>query len=624
LGKNFQLGFLESSEGELVKDAPDFYGPVMETFKPHDSIPPRFEFTYMKNIGVSTICQNKVPSSPPSSLDPFINDFIARNPEHNRIFDYCNHSSATNNVERYIKSLKKCDFPMKKPDDSFMRLAEEYTYRMLAPSMSYKKSSTKVDYNPHTSNGPPFQRVINPSTGIPFKDKQEFLNTKLGQDAVSATHTPLFGVTGKVELLPTAEVVDGKMRTYFIGETPLVMKQKLLYDNQDEAMTSQATNFSKFWSRYGLRRQYGGINQLGKAHMSLHERLRKRIYHKMCDISGWDRVMPVLPEVYRIRKRLFGNMNPNEEKYHDYCAQHISKPYCCLFNGQIIQRQTGNCSGSGKTTSDNTIGHIFIDFYVYITLFYEKHGRVPTFEEIVDTTVLSLYGDDDLSSFCLDDWVPDHVLDKESYYANRYSELYQLFGMTIKASAFLGQFDTIEGLEFLGATFRYDEVNQLYVGQPRWSKIATSICFLLEKDRDLVQRISIISAASSLCDFVPGETADYIRKFLRDYSRYILTKDLTSVPSSNVVFLSSVANGSYTNSYLTYGFESNPSTLFCDFQSPFFLSIRAVREMWWVLKLLWKALLLVVLVLRILHSLIMLITCQWPASGPPNTKYIFL
>jgi len=479
-------------------------------------------------------------------MDPFISDFISKYPEHQRMLEMCQHESAINNVSRYIGAIEKCDFPMVKPSNSMWSLAKDFTFNMFLPIIGHKGSTTNVDFNPHSSNGVPWQRIVNPATGRHFEDKGEFLNTPTGKSAVASLHVPIFGTTGKIEFLPSEEVKARKMRAFFCGETSLIMKQKLLYDNQDKHMVASATNFKRNWSRYGLVKQYGGINQLAEAHQHFFRNSGKRMLTSMADISGWDKKMPVMHDVYEVRKRLFGQMNDNELMYHNYIDEFVSEPYCCLFNGQIIRRKVGNPSGSGKTTSDNTLGHIMIKFYMYISMFYDKHGHMPEYEQIVDFIILSIYGDDDLSTQCLDDWAPNHITDPEEqkqWYQDYFIRTYLEFGLTVKMSAFTAQFDTISGLEFLGSTFRYNPHWEMFTGEPRWSKIATSVCYILEKDRDITQRISIISAASGMCDFVPGEEATYFKSFLRDYSKYLFTYDLSTIPVNNVTFLSRVADG---------------------------------------------------------------------------------
>jgi len=513
----------------------------------------------MQYVGTFNVCRNAPPSSPINRTDPIHLKIKERWEKALDVERMAQHTSAINDVPRYIKSLKKCDKLPVKPKDSAWALAQEYTYQMLKPICGDCGSSTKVDYNPHASNGVPGNRIINPETGQPFKNKGEFFNSPIGQQMVKELYIPLFQVSGKVEFLPLDEVTqDEKMRTFFCGDSAFVMKQKLMYDKMDEAMLNNAENFQHCWSRYGFTRQYGGFHRLVSAHVNNLRFRNKRLFFKTSDVSGWDRLLPIMPEIYKLRKRLYGRMTPLEEQYHDYIAENICDPYCCLFNGDVIQRHCGNVSGSGKTTSDNTIGHIMLEMYVFISLYYEKHGSFPSFDYIIDNTVESLYGDDDFGTLILDDWCPEDMSDEEQadYFIQKYREYYARFGLVIKEKAFKGQFDTPQGMEFLGGSFVKTRVGR-WGGAPRYSKIATSLTQILEKNRDIIQYVSILDAAlSMLVDIEDGE-AILLNEYLVEYAREITKMhDFITLPQRLKFFVASVVSLDYSGQCIMHGFES--------------------------------------------------------------------
>lgn len=554
---------------------------------------PKYNFQHMRYCGTSTVCKNSIPSSPVDEMDPVFRQIVKDHPEFGELHKIANHRSAQCNPETYGISLNKCDVPCKKPNNQFFDLAKQYTEQMYA-FVSGCGATDRVDYGPKTAVGTPFDRMINPQTGQPFKNKGEFLNSTVCTEEMSQYYDEIFKVLNKVEFLPKEDIDNKKSRTYFCGNTPLVIRQKLMYDNMDEKMCDNVENFFKCWSRYGFTRQYGGFDRLARAHRKIEERAKKLgidpkyIRYKTADVSGWDRAMSVMKEIYELRQKLFGPMTEKQREIHEYIARNLVEPFCVTYLGEIYQRFTGNCSGSGKTTSDNTIGHTMIEMYCWIKMFYDKHNRMPTYDEIIDAVIESLYGDDDLGSFIITEWVdgPDDELDE--IFKAKYISLYQDFGLTIKPSAFKVQ-DTLEGLEFLGGSLKYSDKHQAYLAVPRISKVATTLTYLLEGERDLVQYSSIVQAAYMLTWDVDTEECKLIQHYLRYLSRFILSNDVNHLLSTtDVGFLSSVVLGCKVGDYLVLGRESHINknvstyneTFFHDksLKSDFFFEFQSKRE----------------------------------------------
>jgi len=279
----------------------------------------------------------------------------------------------------------------------------------------------------------------------------------------------------------------------------------------------------------------------------------------MADVSGWDRRFPLMKEVYELRKRWYevsGPMSDIELQLHNYISRNMEHPYVSLNNGDIYQRHCGNISGSGKTSSDNTIGHMIIEMYALITLYYNKHGLIPDYDLILKETRVSLYGDDDLSSY-------NYLLfaNNVDEFINTYRDIYKTFGLEIKDKAFRYNFGTVNGLEFLGATFSYSSKYSRFVGEPRWGKIAATLCYELDGTRTPTQYVSILEAATMLCYDVPGAKSEFFRSFISKYALFVLETFNGQLDSNEVLFLCRVADtrSRHLNS-LIHGFESNFET----------------------------------------------------------------
>jgi hypothetical protein len=580
------IGFLDEGRENLPDNRnensqfPPFHPKILSELQVKQ---PKIKYEHMKYIGQAPVLCGAVPKSPKDEYDLMFRSIVEQYPEMNSLLELAQHRSAVCNPDTYRISLKKCDVPRVQPLNERMDLAYKYTKEMLSFLIDAKISSI-VDYDPTTGVGVPQNRINNPTTGQFFRNKGEYLNSEYGEEEMKQYYTDIFSAMSKIEFLPMEDIKAGKSRTFFCGNTPLVIRQKMLYDRMDERMVNRVENWNKCWSRYGFTRQYGGFNRLAQAHLQVEKAAIKRglekwIRHITADVSGWDRGAPLMEQVYRLRKELYGTMTDDEKKIHDYIVECIVEPFFSTFQGEIYQRKTGNCSGSGKTTSDNTIMHIMMEFYVWISLFYEKNGTLPTYLEIIQQIVNSLYGDDNLGSFILTDWVPEEVDDeeKEKYFSDKYRGYYQEFGLTIKESAYKIQ-NTLEGLEFLGGFLTLDKDTNTWIAKPRLSKVVTTLCFQLDGDRDLVQYSSIIQAISALTFKLEGAEWTLIRKYLRILSTQILTQDDGNTLSQNdISFLTSVALGKEDLTLQVMGFESK---CFSNEQTDdrFFFHLQSKRE----------------------------------------------
>jgi hypothetical protein len=542
----------------------------------------RNRFKHMKYIGTSKILKGMVPNSPEDDKDVMFMSIKDKYPQFEKLHNLAEHRSSVCNPETYETSIKKCDVERKMPQNEKMDLAYKYTKIMLNYLVDAKIQS-KVEYEPSTGVGVPQNRIINPETGKYFQNKGEYLNSQYAQEEMKYYYTEIFSAMSKIEFLPLEDIKVGKSRTFFCGNTPLVIRQKMLYDRMDERMINRTESWFTNWSRYGFTRQYGGFHRLASAHRIIEDEAKKRkleewIRHITADVSGWDRAAPLMEQVYKLRRELYGHMTPEEAQIHEYILESIVKPYFVTFQGDIYQRETGNCSGSGKTTSDNTIMHIMMEFYVWISLYSEKHGKLPEYNDIVNKIVNSLYGDDNLGSFILVDWVPDEIVEKDEYFSDKYRSYYEEFGLTIKPSQYKIQ-KTLEGLEFLGGFLRYDEKSSTWIAKPRISKVATTLCYQLEGDRTIEQYSSIIQAISALVYNIEDEDCELIREYLKVLANEILIQmrdDELSV--DEISFLTRVALGSINLDELVMGFEGKLFSANYNKRSNFFFSLQSKRD----------------------------------------------
>jgi hypothetical protein len=441
--------------------------------------------------------------------------------------------------EKYLKSLKKCDVLPKKPTNSAFDLAIEFTKQHLEFLINTKISSG-FDVNWDTSSGVPYDRDGKPLKGdfkkTPGYIQQEFLRK----------HDPIWKVPPKKEYLPHSELEEGKLRTFFIPDFPFLLHQKLVWEEQNARLLY---NHDKCWSKFGYSKQYGGFDRLMKS-------LQKKSLRWTVDVSGWDRVLPLLPEVYKIRRH-FLNFGDSNNQYLNWIERNTCYPFISLEDGSIYQRMCGNGSGSNNTSEDNTIAHIIIMFYLLISLYFHFFNVFPTYEEIDRDALAGLYGDDKIAAL---DWLNFcKVQFDEEFFKNFVIGIYEEFGMTVKKSQFVVQYDEklgpLDGLEFLGSTARFDYKRNVYVPEPRISKIATSLRGILTSDDTEDVLISKLTAAYELCFFGLSNHCKFLILFIKDFSHYLI--NLNSLTIKNSIVLQKIITDTHPVEHLLYGWEAN-------------------------------------------------------------------
>jgi len=364
--------------------------------------------------------------------------------------------------ERQRIQEKKMDKLPVYPSDDFIKLAEEFTYRMYKSCLEAKLT---VSPSVHGSKSPAF-----PYTQAGFSTKAEAIMSEFHKDLMMSKPTPIWKDSAKGgEALPLEDLETGKLRTF--SQVPLffALYQKFFFEDQNDRMKD---NHGKTWGQYGWVKQYGGFDRMFR-------QFEKFLTRVMGDVSGWDRSI-FLKIVYELRKRGLLTANPwiqDDKQLMDlllYTIQNTVNPVTSFVDGTIWRRKTGNCSGSNNTTTDNTLAHSVVLFYFFIWRYHTVHGVMPEYEQVTDYVVAKLFGDD--SAFALD--ILHFGFNNPEELRDTLVEAYSRFGLTLKDKAVHIDWENpgkVQGIEFLGATGVYSAKFKMYVPQPRISKLAFSL-----------------------------------------------------------------------------------------------------------------------------------------------------
>jgi hypothetical protein len=433
------------------------------------------------------------------------------------------------------KTIMKMDAPLVKPDDAngFWILAKRYTkmhfYSALRKPPGFESSS----YNTKASAGITFKRY-GLRTKLEAMMKPELLKFRL-----SHYFDPLFENCPKREFLPTVEILDDKIRTFLNSDFDFILRQKFLYDNQNEGIYERSKDLS-FFCRYGFVKEYGGYNRFC-------HKLKNFRYIFSSDISGWDRKIPCMSDWYNIRNELLVKTDDIVGLV-DYVTQHTVYSYVIDEEGIVFRTHQGNRSGSNNTTTDNCGSHVLIMFYLLIKLFHIIHGREPSYLECCKNFI-NVMGDDNLSGLD-DDFIPDDVTILPDFIINTYAE----FGLQVKMSAFKYQFrpelQPLDEFEFLGSTLSYLPDRDLYVPIPRRDKVASTILYAEGK-------MTIDRYAQRLCGLACICYGDEILlPIIIDLLQTVLDKYAHNLEAATIHLMSNILCMAGTLESLIFGFES--------------------------------------------------------------------
>lgn len=277
---------------------------------------------------------------------------------------------------------------------------------------------------------------------------------------VDYDNEPLYTVSPKKEYLPIQNVKlksnggDEKLRLFTIPPFHLLYEQLRFGKRISNKLKMSG------WSKFGFNPYRGGVDRLARGLLSK----PIRFYY---DISGWDKFLPLMKEVYKF---LEGNddsctLTGSMRKAYDWMKKHSQEYLVKMYDGSVYLKPYGNASGSGTTTRDNILAHIFIVVAFLNEAYFDKFGCWPE-DSLIWEQVIGLYGDDFIGAV---DEAFDHVL-KPGFLA----AFFERYSMKLK---FLeGGYDyPLEKMQFLG--FNFKMVNGSYLPLFNQQRLATSMVY---------------------------------------------------------------------------------------------------------------------------------------------------
>jgi len=426
---------------------------------------------------------------------------------------------------RVIGTVSSVDLSIRKMDKRPTRAYKHHPYWIEAKKRVWEKY-----FNLFIANSSPLttEEIVatmdrTTSAGVPwafygFKKKGNVMDSEYGMHIVEfkSVGTPVvWKISPKTEWYPSSKLDENKVRTFIIPPFHFLWYQKKIYGRQNESMKMFG------FSAYGFNPYQGGVDRMAV-------KLLVNKYFLYYDVVGWDRLLPVLRTVYKMRNQFVGD-SPDVK----WVTDNVIKSTLLTPMGVLFMKWWGNNSGSGSTTNDNILGHEFIFAF---TLFCIYDGD----EEMVDRVVANLYGDDNMSS--LPD-VPDNIEEVVR-------ECYRCFGLEL--DPFYCS-TSLEGCEFLGFKFTCHEGT--WIPKYDTSKLMSSFCHDYEKSNVS----AVISKAYTICVMCAGDFESGAFEIMQDILQHYFDAGFRKY-KGNTVFRSYMEAGVPTRAAcLSFykGFESS-------------------------------------------------------------------
>jgi hypothetical protein len=445
------------------------------------------------------------------------------------------------------------DYTYPAPDDPDYVLAVRFAKQHL----SYIQSNTSIG-EPLEFKGSSASGIIGKNTGTP-KTEDHLSSPLFDEYKWNTDHIPVQIVQTKDEFLSPEDLERNKIRFVDCVPKEFLFKQKIFFDKQNKKLIKHC---NEAWIKYGFVKQFGGFDRLCTS------------YEKCCvisfsDVSGYD-IASVLLAVYMIRLFYLDisahAKTPEEQEFIQellkYVVYYTLNPVRLHPNGQIFQFDKSNSSGQNNTAPDNSILHEIITFYIFIVVWRDLFHVNPTYEEIMEHVVVSLYSDDKAVGY-IRPFEPNPIRLKEIE-----NEVYKKFGMTIKESASKiithtpGTLFGDDEFEFLGSYNKWSEEHDCYFMIPRERKLATSATKVLTCTKKQLTPVDhylkLVQLEIQLQNTVLEDPISFYRKWFQNKHKEMnllnelyqidYLKNVEDISPSSILYLATGRESSFSSS----------------------------------------------------------------------------
>lgn len=299
------------------------------------------------------------------------------------------------NIQAGFKSAAKYDRPQPViGDPGAWLLSKEFTLnhfsRHLGGSRIISLECAIQEAERRTSPGTPWNKEFH-TKGAMFDshvlDKMfEDFWTELGCEE-DMKMVPIWTNSEKVELRAKEKLLLNKIRTFTASPAEhSISLSRMCFDFNDKFYSSSGKHWSFVGSSKFMRGWHKLYNRLG-IHPNAFE-LDESEYDSSLFAEAMFDQMEIRWEMFSQEEKTVENRRRLERLY-----EHIVHSVIVLENGELIQKHTGNPSGSANTIVDNTMILFRLFAYAWIVLAKEQ-GRVISYGDFMNHVEAVLNGDD--------------------------------------------------------------------------------------------------------------------------------------------------------------------------------------------------------------------------------------
>jgi hypothetical protein len=339
--------------------------------------------------------------------------------------------------DNYWQAVKGYDHPFVHPMGDLQDILNKKSFRNLAFEVAHKYTFMHISQDiPRVKpTYGPFKVNLKTSIGHPVNqyldEKGEVPESWIECDLSNLPFEVFWLLAMKHERLPLSKILDrNKMRSFIYCSYAFLILQKIFCHAFNESMKCLK------WSAYGFSWHYLGFHKII-------ERLSRKRYKRAADVGEWDKAFPLKLDCAVIREKFLDLTDVESSQYWWMYSQDIAAKVI-LPTGEVVEIIAGQKSGSENTTSDNTLAHILVKFYLIIKMYMDAYGVVPELRDIYNNFDCEIYSDDNLES-----WT-----DKYNFLSqgDKVQQVYEEFGFKLERDnpEKWKESENIEGLDFLG------------------------------------------------------------------------------------------------------------------------------------------------------------------------------
>jgi len=440
------------------------------------------------------------------TMDPFAKSFIDEQyPGEMDSYDWGlpkpNQEAAFKSLSKYGKDI----LPMTPKQIENINTAWEWTERHFGVYMKNSKVRSYLEVKPKldmsTSTGAPFN--------ILYKTKKELFENDpdidewFEKDWMTLANDPnwtcLCTNSLKEEIRPSEKIRQNKIRTFTAMAVDMTVHGNRLFADMNEKMNDSWLRSSSTvgWSPYG--RNWDRMIKKLKKHPNGYALDESEYDSSLRSYMMWG-CAELRWNMLQETDRTADNLTRLKTIYRNLISSIIVSP-----TGVLVQKLTGNPSGSPNTINDNTL--ILYTLMAYAWLETHPYVEDTSLAEFETETAKCLCGDD--NTWSVSNWA--HPF----YNAHTVIDCWKAIGVTTTTDDMEAR--DVDDLDYLSAHTIY--LNNCAVPIYDHTKILTSLLYSAGKDQGPVLALNRVNGL-----IINGYTNHWCRKFLREYQEWLLSK----------------------------------------------------------------------------------------------------